>query len=291
MFLKSYIPIFCFLNFIQFFFSAASDARVNPSPALNSNTGNLAAFSGGGYASTADISFTDSNPAGLAVLDRQYIFTSATTFHSQGFQLYEVGNFDSVNTDIAGALRLRQTNLSTGSIDRRLTLGLAYKLEWLGNFALGLSGDYSQIDVRQNWRGVGDNFNGRVGLFYGFKLLDIPVNFGVAGGGLFDKYVAKNLGIGLSTVGLRGFYIFNVDMLMNSLDGINQLMSGVTIFAQQYLDIKASYGYNLKNKKSFGAGGFFLKSEIIRMYYVLMRENSPDKYIKHSFGLDILIAL
>ena len=285
------------INLVQYclssiFFSISAFAEaVQPSPALTVPTSSFAASSGAGASAPGDASMMDANPAILPALKRQYSVFGGTSWQSN-FDLVEAGVFDSSTTPVAMVIRGRETIPNDTTRDRSFKVGLGYQIPTLKNLSVGLSGEYQQVSLTDVWTWQNTNYRMGAGLFYQINVPSgEPIFFGLSTNGLFDKYNASIIDVGVSTVTLNGFYSLNADVLFDSLNGFQSVVGGVSILAQTYFDIKGSIGYNPKQARFFWGSGIFFKAPVLHLYYTLVKTDSDDTTLRQTAGVELAFSL
>lgn len=281
---------FCFS--IQFFSISALATEAKPSFVLTAPTSSFAASSAAGASAPGDASMMDANPAILPALKKQYSVFGGGSWQSH-FDLIEAGIFDSTTTPIAMVVRGRETVPSdTISRDRSFKAGLGYQIPALKNLSIGVSGEYQQLGLTESWAWQNTNYRMGAGLFYQVNVpTGEPIFFGFSTNGLFDKYNASIIDVGVSTVTLNRFYTLNVDALFDSMNGFQSVVSGVNILIQTYFDIKGSIGYNPKQARYFWGSGIFFKAPVLHLYYTLVKIDSDDTTLRQTAGVELAFSL
>jgi hypothetical protein len=280
---------FCF-SVLSFSISAFADP-VKPSPSLTAPTSSFAASSGAGASAPGDASMMDANPAILPALKKQYSVFGGASWQSN-FDLVEAGVFDSTTTPVAMVIRGRETIPNDTTRDRSFKAGLGYQIPALKNLSVGVSGEYQQLGLTDYWAWQNTNYRMGAGLFYQVNVpTGEPIFFGLSTNGLFDKYNASIIDVGVSTVTLDRFYTINADVLFDSLNGFQSVVGGVSILAQTYFDIKGSIGYNPKQARFFWGSGIFFKAPVLHLYYTLVKTDSDDTTLRQTAGVELAFSL
>ncbi len=281
---------FCFSTL--FFSISAFANEVKPSSALTAPTSSFAALSGAGASAPGDASMMDANPAILPALKKQYSVFGGTSWQSN-FDLIEAGVFDSTTTPVAMVIRGRETIPNdTISRDRSFKVGLGYQIPALKNLSLGVSGEYQQLGLTDRWAWQNTNYRMGAGLFYQLNVPSgEPIFFGLSTNGLFDKYNASIIDVGVSTVTLDRFYTLNADALFDSVNGFQSVVGGVSILIQTYFDIKGSIGYNPKQARFFWGSGIYFKAPVLHLYYTLVKTDSDDTTLRQTAGVELAFSL
>ncbi len=283
---------------VQFCFSAlffsipAFADEVKPSSVLTAPTSSFAASSGAGASAPGDASMMDANPAILPALKKQYSLFGGTSWQSN-FDLIEAGVFDSTTTPVAMVIRGRETIPNdTTSRDRSFKAALGYQIPAFKNLSLGLSGEYQQLSLTDRWAWQNTNYRMGAGLFYQVIVPSgEPIFFGLSTNGLFDKYNASIIDVGVSTVTLDRFYTLNADALFDSVNGFQSFVGGVSILIQTYFDIKGSIGYNPKQARLFWGSGIYFKAPVLHLYYTLVKTDTDDTTLRQTAGVELAFSL
>jgi hypothetical protein len=281
---------FCFSSMLISFKAFAIE--VKPASALTAPTSSFAAASGAGASSPGDASMMDANPAILPALKKQYSVFGGTSWKSE-FDLVEAGVFDSTTTPVSMVIRARETLPSdTVSRDRSFKLGLGYQIPQLKNLSIGITGEYQQLALYERWAWQNTNYRMGAGLFYQMNTsFGTPIFWGLSTSGLFDKYDAKVIDAGIATALLNGFYIINVDTLFDSKNGLQSIVSGLSIIAQTFFELKGSVGYNLYQDRFFWGTGVFFKAPVLHLYYTLVKTDSDDTTLRQTAGVEFAFSL
>jgi hypothetical protein len=280
---------FCFSS-LFFSISAFAD-DVKPSSTLIAPTASFAASSGAGASAPGDASMMDANPAILPALKKQYSVFGGTSWQSN-FDLIEVGVFDSTTTPVSMVIRGRETIPNQVSRDRSFKVGLGYQIPALSNLSAGISAEYQQVGLTDNWAWQKTNYRVGAGLFYQLNIPSgEPIFFGLSSNGLFDKYNATTFDLGISTVTLNRFYTINADVLFDSETGYQSVVGGVNILIQTYFDVKGSIGYNSKQARLFGGAGIYFKAPVLHLYYTLVKTDSDDTTLRQTAGVELAFSL
>lgn len=238
-------------------------------PALRIPTGTLAAMSNAGAAASGDQSVVDINPAILPALKKQYTLFGNTAFQNQ-FNLIELGIFDSKTSAFSAVVKARETLPDSSTTrDRRATLGLAYQIPDT-HLSFGLSGDYELIDLSSNFvYSTVNSFMG-AGVLYQWSFSEEHSLFlGASLTRLFDRVNPSVVDLGISTALFKGFYTFSLDALLNNISGTQSFAAGLNIAANEFLDIRGSFGYNPKDQNTFWGAGVFFNAPILHLYYTV----------------------
>ncbi|APJ04673.1 hypothetical protein [Silvanigrella aquatica] len=280
---------FCFS--ILFISHSAFADNVKPSAALNVPTSSFAAGSGAGASAPGDASVMDANPAILPALKKQYSVFGGTSWQNY-FDLLEAGVFDSTTTPVAMVIRGRQTIPNETSRDRSFKAAFGYQIPAIPNLSVGLSGEYQQLGLTDSWQWQNSNYRMGAGLFYQINTSwQQPFFLGLSTNGLFDKYNASIIDVGVSTVALNQFYTLNADVLFDSKNGFQSVIGGVNILAQTFFELKGSVGYNPKNERFFWGSGIFFKGPLLHLYYTLVKTDSDDTTLRQTAGVELAFSL
>lgn len=287
---KIFLVQLCLSNFCISFSVFAADPK--PSKVLTAPTSSFAALSGAGASASGDASMLDANPAILPALKRQYFVFGGGSWQSN-FDLVEAGVFDSTTTSVAMVIRGREIIPNDERArDRSFKVGLGYQIPAIDNLSLGISGEFQQISLFENWAWRKENYLMGVGLFYQINIPNgNPIFLGLSSNGLFDKYNANIVDVGISTVTLDKFVILNADALFNSDNGFQSIVGGVSIVAQTYFDLKGSIGYNPNQGRFFWGSGIFFKAPVLHLYYTLVKTDSDDTTLRQTAGVELAFSL
>lgn len=266
-------------------FAKETDRR--PSPFLTRPGGLAGALLGGGFAFNSDLSAIDTNPAGLSL--NKSVIAGAEFFWQDKFATAtEVGILDSKMSDLTAGFKARQSTEFSGGIDRRFTLGFAGQP---GDYPvlLGLAGDYMQVKTPNLEKPVEDDetVTYKSLRFGGIYQMQTDLSFAIRSGGYFGDPQVLEHGIG-AAVGFAENYVGTVDL--HVIDETLRLATfGLTVLAKGYLDLTASYGYDLEEHVNAGALGIVVKSNIVRMFYTGAKSDLSHSQVEHSVGARLSI--
>ncbi len=287
---KIFLVQFCLSNLMISFSSNAED--IKPSKAINAPTSSFAASSGAGASAPGDASVMDANPAILPALKKQYSVFGGGSWQKD-FDLIEAGVFDSTTTPVAMVFRGRETIPNdTRTRDRSFKVGLGYQIPSIPNLSVGLSGEYQQLSLFENWSWKKDNYLMGAGLFYQINLSpENPLFLGLSTNGLFDKYNANITDVGVSIVTLNKYVTLSTDALIDSNNGFQSVVGGINIATESYFDLKGSIGYNPNHSRFFWGSGIFFKAPVLHLYYTLVKTDSDDTTIRQTAGVELAFSL
>lgn len=265
-------------------------AETKTSNALNAPHSTLSALSNAGAAAPGDASMVDANPALLAAFKKEYYFFSGVAWQNE-FESFEIGAFDSTTSSLAASLKVRQTIPNGIAKDRSFQLGLGYQIPQIQNLSIGLSGEYQQLSLIETWSSNQKNFNLGTGVLYQINFNDSsPLFLGLSSRKIFDRESATTFDFGLSKNVLNGFYTLSADTLLNSKNGLQSLVSGMSITINKFFDIKGSIGYNPKMNEFFWGSGIFFNGPVLRVYYTLVKPDSSDKTLRQTAGVHLALS-
>ena len=248
-----------------------------------------------GVALPGDLSSIASNPAMFSVVLPQYSISFDALIEKGTNGTYGLGFFDSKSSPVAAGIYYRQDSLKFKSADKRVSVGASLEvnkyleMSFVNAFSLGFSYDTYMLGQCQDCRRLyGHSL--LPGAFLSLALTDggYPVNFGFSYKYFTDVSNKAEMRYGLSTPIADGLFLLGLDGLMIG----NKFEKGIAnfvVYPKDYLNIRASVGYNKEKKHVEWGGGFFLYSKYLRFYYAFNSEESLDK-IKHSLGVDFLLA-
>jgi len=75
---------------------------------------------------------------------------------------------------------------------------------------------------------------------------------------------------------LDGFYALSIDGLSSNISGFQKVVGSLDVIANQFLDLKASYGYLTKNEKPVWGAGIFFHAPVIQLFYTFASSDSDD---------------
>ena len=265
------------------------EAAPRPSEQLTTPTASYQALSGAGAAAPGDVSQMDANPAILPALTKQYTLFGGTSWETHP-DLLEAGVFDSMTSPVAAALRIRQTIPETPlSRDRRATLAMAYQLPRSG-WSIGAMGDYEQLKVDGLTNEEETNAFGGVGVFYNMKKPNLPPLFaGVGVTHLGDSFDPTRYDVGLGTS--LNAYDLSIDALADDDGGFKAYTGGLGIRANNFLELKASLGYNTEGERSFWGAGAFFKAPVLHLFYTLGKPDQDDAKVRQFLGLELSFSI
>jgi hypothetical protein len=266
--------------------SLADTPFVAPKSPVSKPFGLSAALQGGGTAAATDLSAADHNPAGIK-LGKILSVEGATAWKGNNIQSSEVGVIDSVMSEVAAALKFRQTSSAIGDLERRVTLGLADDIANSG-VTVGIAGDYKERPLLNDEGQIKDNGNYyelRGGVIYNFNS---AFRIGARTGGHFDKQMQKEYAVGAG--GLIGeHFILNGDLIVVERDPYKATIGAGVLF-NKFFDLRTSYGYHLNDKKQEGAAGLFLVSSKVAIFYVANLPNLAGPELEHQIGARLNMA-
>jgi hypothetical protein len=265
--------------------------------ALYEPEGDLAVYSLGGTATFGDSSFIDSNPATFGLLSPQYTLSGGSSFNNSGLEFLSLGVLDTKTSEMAAGVKVRQTGPNTGGYDRKYSLVLAYDLfntkelrKW-GGFSIGVTYHYFNISDEAKTRLLNtSSFNLGMVKNLNFLPLPWPVNVGVSLVGLNDPSDQKYIAFGMTHVFLKGSLIVNMDGFVEK-SAYNKTVLSASITPHEFLNFKASLGYENPSKKLVYGLGAYLQSQWIRMYYLFHTAYDNPMWLVHDFGLDFVLAI
>jgi hypothetical protein len=245
---------------------------------------------GGGRAHVTDESAVDNNPAGIA-LQKTYAVSGNLGWTKQKARQAEAAVCDSATSEISACVKFRQTQVVTGAKERRYSLGIAEALEQFGGVLFGMAGDFVQFNSDRSAgalsapsRPTGQRL--RFGLLYP---LAEGVSVGASSDGLYDTTGTETAhGAGVS-VQAGKYFLFSGDLNFNS-DQLRNVVLGLTVFPQSFLDLAVSYGYEPRASKHQTAAGIVVKSQQARILYSLAQTESADVKWKHQIGIAIYMT-
>lgn len=247
-----------------------------PSPAIYQPTASQSAYSNAGASSPGDYSSAEINPAILSALSKQYIL-----FGSTGWQTYdnyiEGGIFDNMTTSVASLIKMRETpQRNDYSRDRSYNLSLSYQIPET-TLSLGLGINYQQIDLTDSTSSNDTNSYGAAGFFYEFLTKSAhPIFIGFGTNNIFNKYRTTTFNTGVSTTFLDGYYSIGLDGIATKASGFQKVVGTLEINVNQFLDLKASYGYRTKDKKSVWGSGLFFRAPVLQVFYTVASSDTDD---------------
>ncbi|MES2615977.1 MAG: hypothetical protein V4591_11255 [Bdellovibrionota bacterium] len=248
-----------------------------PSYALDLPTASLAAYSGLGAAAPGDYSSADVNPAIMSAFKKQYVLFGDTSWQHYD-NLVGGGIFDNTTTSIATLLHVRESVPNDiDSRDRRFTLGLSYQIPKT-NLSLGLTANYEQL-VLTNLTSSSSSYNYFAGTGFLYEYImksGRPIFIGVGVNKIFDTDSSIEYDTGISTAFFDGFYSLSLDGLSSNISGLEKVVGSLQIVANQYLDLKGSYGYLTKDQKNAWGAGIFFHAPVIQLFYTFASSDIGD---------------
>jgi hypothetical protein len=287
--------IYAFLFYTLFLCTTAPSAHANAPyvpqsyDILNTPTAAAAAYAGAGAAAPSDFSAMDVNPALLPALERKYTLFGTASGHSD-LDLFEVGVVDNATAPVAAALRLRQTVVpGAESKDRQVEGALGYRLP--GTYlSIGAGGAYEQYDLGEEFSRDETNVRVNIGMFYQWNAFDWgrPVFIGFAIRDLVDEYSPITFDLGASTTFGEGFYTLLLDATFDDEAGFRNVIAGVQIAANTYLDFRGSLGFSNDHAGGdhpliFGFG-VFVKTPVLQVFGTVSQTDLRDD-IAYNVGI------
>lgn len=267
----------CYIAFDTSIYAATTTSTViPPSASLYEPTASMAAYSGLGAAAPGDYSSTDANPAITSAFRRQYLIFGDTSWQTHD-NLVDFGILDNTSTAVATLVRVRESVPNDfDTRDRRFTLGLAYQIPKT-NLGFGVTMDYEQLTLTSLTSSNNYNYFGGVGFLYEYITASgRPIFVGAGMNRIFDAYTPAIYDTGISTTFLDGFYALSTDALSSNLSGLLKVVGSLDIIANQFLDLKGSYGYLTKDKKEVWGAGIFFHAPVIQLFYTFASSDSND---------------
>jgi hypothetical protein len=260
-----------------------------PSYALREFSGQSSAYSGGGSAGVFDSSAAQVNPAGLALV-KELAVGGQAMWRGENIQYSEASVHDSSMSEISASFLARWSTKNAGGKDRSFSLGLAERFGDSG-WLLGLGGQYFQVENTPEEKLNGkkkysDVVSIRAGVIY---VLSESLAVAAASGGYFDKFQKeKHHQVGLA-LGFAQHFTLTADSVFYDTTW-QQVMSSLSISAKQFLDLRVSYGYELPLSQHFGAVGFEVKSDKVRLNYNLSKESLSSQRLTHTVGVTLMVG-
>lgn len=279
--------VVCTFSFLATTIVFAKDTDRRPSPFLTRPGGLAGALLGGGFAFNSDLSAIETNPAGLSL--NKSVIAGAEFFWKDKFATAtEVGILDSKMSDLTAAFKARQATEDSGGIDRRFTLGFAGQP---GEYPilLGIAGDYMQVKTPniEKPEEEDESVTYKSLRFGGIYQIQTDVSVGFRSGGYFSDPQILESGVG-AAFGFAENYVGTIDL--NVIDKSARLATfGLTVLAKGYLDLTASYGYDLEEQINAGALGIVVKSNIVRVFYTGAKGDLSHSDVEHSVGARLSI--
>ena len=256
--------------------SISAPIVIPPSPSLYEPTAALAAYSGLGAAAPGDYSSTDVNPAITSALKKQYLLFGDTSWQ-QYDNLVDFGILDNTSTEVATLIRVRESVPNDfDTRDRRFTLGLSYQIPKT-TLGFGVTMDYEQLTLTSLTASSAYNYFGGIGFLYQYTSSSgRPFFIGAGMNRIFDAYNPIEYDVGISTTFLKGFYALSLDGLSSNISGLEKIVGSLDVIANQFLDLKGSYGYLTKDKKAVWGAGIFFHAPVIQLFYTFASSDSND---------------
>ncbi len=63
----------------------------------------------------------------------------------------------------------------------------------------------------------------------------------------------------------------------------------MTFFAQDFLEMRGSVGYNSRYSRSFWGAGVYLNAPVLHLYYSVHSPDEKNPKTTHVFGLEIFL--
>lgn len=256
------------------------------SHAMAATSGAGGMLSRGGTASVNDLSAAEANPAGLA-LSHEFSGWGSVSWRDDNIMGAQVGALDSFMSEISAGMLAHQTTKASGGKDRRYTLGLAERVSG-SPLLIGVGGDYAQLEPTPEAasRKSIDVIRLRLGAIYAFN---DTIAVGVRSEGYLDKMRDKEHAAGVA-VGVAEYYLLNADVIFTNKT-LSKYLGGVTLSVKEYLDLRASYGYELGSSQHFGAAGITLKSQQFRLFYAVTKSNLRNPQLDQSVGASLAVSM
>jgi hypothetical protein len=273
-----------FLASAAFADSALSGSSAG-APAVSRPLGQSAVLLGGGVALASDLSAVDHNPAGIAVAS-VFSVEGATAWRSKNIQSAEIGVIDSAMSDVAAALKFRQTSSAIGQMERRFSIALADGVGQSG-LLVGLAGDYKERPiVNQEGKVTGDGtyYDLRAGAVYS---LSQQLRVAVRTGGYFDEAVKREHSLGVGAL-VASQVVLNGDIIFVE-ESPNKATAGVGLIIRRFFDLRASYGYLIDDGIHQASGGLFLVSPKVSLFYLAVAEDLNSSALEHQVGLRLAL--
>ena len=282
--------VFCYFSLFLYASTAKAETLKNGrsyTPSLAAPQGDTMALSGGGTANVSDLSAASSNPAGLALF-KEFASAGAMLWKNDNVLAVQAGAHDSAMSEVSAGFIYQMTTVASGGKDKRYTLGLAEKVADSA-LTLGIGGDYSQLEAPKT-PGFSDKkvdvFRLRAGAIYAIAE---NIAVGVRTEGYLDSMRDKEHAAGIA-IGIAQYYLFNADVVFRNTE-LKRYLAGMTLSVKQFLDLRASYGYELKASHHLGAAGISIKSQQFRLFYMLAKPDLRDISFDQSVGASLAVAL
>jgi hypothetical protein len=249
---------------------------VPPAKPLTEPIGSLATYSGLGAASPGDYTSSDVNPAITSALKKQYLLFANTAWQKHD-NLIDFGVFDNTSTDIATIFRVRESipNDVTPR-DRRFTLGLSYQIPKT-NLSFGANFDYEQLTLTSLTNHNDYNYFASTGFLYEYLTNSgRPIFIGLGLNKLLDEYNPVEYDLGVSTTLLDGFYSIGADQLFTNINGLEKIAASLSIVANEFMNLKGSYGYLTKKGANFWSAGIFFQGPNLQLFYTFASSETDD---------------